>query len=113
MLTRRVIGGNISRWIVVLQEFDLHFISTKSKKSLVFPELISELPVESGDLVLEELPIKGDMFLITSSDPWYGDILIYLQTLKCPTFVSRDERRHIRHQAKNYLIPMIHCIGEV
>jgi hypothetical protein len=41
-------------------------------------ELISEHPVESGDVVLEESPIRGDMFFITSSDPWYGDILIYL-----------------------------------
>jgi hypothetical protein len=104
MLTRRVIGGKISRWIVILQEFDLDFISAKSKKSLVFADLISELPVESGDVMLEESPIRGDMFFITSSDPWYGDILIYLQTLKCPTYASRDEHRCIHHQAKNYLI---------
>jgi hypothetical protein len=71
---------------------------------LVFVELISELPVESGDVVPEESPIRGDMFLIASSDPWYGDILIYLQTLNCPTFASLDERRWIHHQDKNYLI---------
>jgi hypothetical protein len=53
--------------------------------------------------VPEELPIRGDMFLITSSDPWYGDILIYLHTLKCPTSDSHDERWRICHQAKNYL----------
>jgi hypothetical protein len=104
MLTRWVIGGKISRWIVILQEFDLDFISAKSKKSSVFTELISELLVESGDIVPEESPIQGDMFLITYSDPWYRDILIYLHTLKCPTSSSRDEHRHIRHQAKNYLI---------
>jgi hypothetical protein len=104
MLTRRVIGGEISRWMVILQEFDLDFISAKSKKSLVFAELISELPVESGDVVPKESPIRGDMFLIESSDPWYRDILIYLHTLKCPTSSSRDERRRICHQAKNYLI---------
>jgi hypothetical protein len=69
MLTRRVIGRKISRWIVILQEFDLDFVSTKSKKSLVFAELISELPVESGDVMPEESPIQGDMFFITSSDP--------------------------------------------
>jgi hypothetical protein len=91
MLTRWLIGGKISRWIVILQEFDLDFILAKSKKSLVFTELISELSVESGDVVPEESPIQGDMFLITSLDPWYGDILIYLQTLKCPTSASRDE----------------------
>jgi hypothetical protein len=44
------------------------------------------------------------MFLIESSDLWYGDILIYLQNLKFPTSASRDEHRQIRHQAKNYLI---------
>jgi hypothetical protein len=44
------------------------------------------------------------MFFITSSDPWYRDILIYIQTLKCPTSSSRDERRCICHQDKNYLI---------
>ena len=64
MLTRRVIGEKISRWIVVLQEFYLDFVSGKSKKSLVFAELISELPVESGDVVPEESPIRGDMFFI-------------------------------------------------
>jgi hypothetical protein len=104
MLTRRFIGGKISRWIVILQEFDLDFVSAKSNKSLVFTELISELPVESGDNVPEELPIRGDMFCIASSDPWYGDILIYLQNLKCPTSSSRDKHRWIHHQAKNYLI---------
>jgi hypothetical protein len=104
MLTRRVIGRKISRWIVIFQEFDLDFVSAKSKKSLVFAELISELSIELGDVVPEESPIWGYMFLITYSDPWYRDILIYLQTLKCPTSASRDERRWIHHQDKNYLI---------
>jgi hypothetical protein len=52
----------------------------------------------------EESPIQGDMFLIESSYPWYGNILVYIQTLKCPTSASHDEHRRIRHQAKNYLI---------
>jgi hypothetical protein len=82
MLTRCVIGGKISRWMVILQEFHIDFISAKSKKSLVFTELISELLVESGDVVPEESPIRRDIFLIESSYPWYGDILIYIQTLK-------------------------------
>jgi hypothetical protein len=45
---------------------------------LVFTELISELPVESGDVVPEEFPIWGDIFFIASLDPWYADILVYL-----------------------------------
>jgi hypothetical protein len=76
----------------------------KSKKSLVFVELISELSVESGNNFPEESLINGDIFLIASSDPWYGDILVYLQTLKCPSSSSHDEHRRIHHQAQNYLI---------
>jgi hypothetical protein len=104
VLTQCVIGGKISRWIVILQEFDLEFVSAKSKNSMVFAELISELLVDSGDVIPEKSPIKGDMFLIMFSDPWYGDVLVYLQNLMCPTSASHDEHRGIRHQAKNYLI---------
>ena len=43
-LTRRIIGGKYNKWIVILQEFDFDFASTKSNKSLVFAELISNFP---------------------------------------------------------------------
>ena len=75
----------------------MDFVSAKSKTSLVFSELISELPVESGDVIPEESPIKGEMFLIVSLDPWYGDILVYLQDLRFPTSGSRDEHHRICH----------------
>ena len=71
---------------------------------MVFAELISKLPVESGDVTPEESPIKGDLFLISSLDPWYGHILVYIQTLKCPASASHDEHQRICHQVKKYLI---------
>jgi len=46
----------------------------KSKKPLVFVELISELPCE-GDVVYEESFPDKHFFLISSQDPWYGEIL--------------------------------------
>jgi hypothetical protein len=82
----------------------LDFISTKSKKTLVFAKLVSELSVESGNNFPDESLINGDIFLIASSDPWYGDILVYLQNLKFLYFASCDERQIICHQAHNYLI---------
>ena len=44
------------------------------------------------------------IFLISTVDPQYGDIIIYLQTLKVPPHLSRDEHRHLHHVSKNYLI---------
>jgi hypothetical protein len=78
VLTGCVISGKIIRWTVILQEFDLDFISAKSKKSLVFADLILELLVKNGDILPEESLINGDLFLIASLDPWYRDILVYI-----------------------------------
>jgi hypothetical protein len=36
VLTRHIIEGKYNKWISILQEFDLDFASTKSKKLLVF-----------------------------------------------------------------------------
>jgi hypothetical protein len=104
VLTRRIIGGEYNKWIVILLEFDLDFASAKSKKSLVFAELISDFPRLDEDIFHDDSFTDQHIFLISSSDPWYGDILIYLQTLKLSQHLPRDDRRRIRHQAKNYLI---------
>jgi hypothetical protein len=111
VLTRCIIGGKYNKWIVILQEFDLDFSSVKSKKSLVFAELMSDFPRMDEDIFHDDSFIDEHIFLISSSDPWYGDILIYLQTLKLPQHLSRDDRRRICHQAKNYLIIRTHIVS--
>ena len=52
---------------------------------------------------LESLP-DDSLFLIDSSDPWYGDILIYLQTQRFQPSATKDNCRRIRHLAQHYLI---------
>ena len=72
--------GRYSKWIVILSEFDLVFNIPKAKKSLVFVELMAGLRrVSQPQQDLESLP-DDFLFLIDSSDPWYGAILLYLQT---------------------------------
>ena len=76
----------------ILQEFDLKFVSAKSKKSLIFAQLISYFPSEAEELVCEDTFVDEHIFLISTLHPWYGDIIVYLQTQKTPTHLSRDER---------------------
>ena len=70
---------------------------------MVFAELISELPCGEDTIYEESFPDEH-LFLISSLDPWYGDIIVYLQTSKFPSTFSKDERRKLRHLAKNYVI---------
>ena len=86
-----MIGGKYNKWIVILQEFDLEFVSAKSKKSLIFAELISDFSSEAEESVCEDTFVYEHIFLISTLDPWYGDIIIYLQTSQVPTHFSWDE----------------------
>src|SRR5713101_5692287 len=104
ILTRQVLGGKYSRWIVILQEFDLEFSKATSKKSLVFVELMCVLPYASMESEPSDSFSDEFLFLISTTDPWYGDFIIYLQTQIFQPNLSRDYRHRIRHHAKYYLI---------
>ena len=104
ILSRQILGGRYSKWIVILSEFDLVFSTPKAKKSLVFAELMARLPRVSQPVQdLESLP-DDSLFLMDSSDPWHGDILVYLQTQCFRPSATKDDHQHLRHLAQHYLI---------
>ena len=80
ILTCQVLGGKYSPWIVIFQEFDLKFAKDTSKKSLVFAELICDLPCATTESEPNNSFSDEFLFLMSTTDPWYGDLLIYLQT---------------------------------
>ena len=104
ILTRQLIRIKYSKWIVILHEFDLEFERAKSKKSLVFSKLICNLPCsETKNVAVDSLPDES-LFLISSDDLWYGDIIIYLQTQTFWPNLSSTNRHRIRYQARQYII---------
>jgi hypothetical protein len=80
ILTLQVVGGKYSRWIIILQEFYLEFTKSKSKKTLVFSKLICDFPHVDDETKPNYSFPDESLFLISSSNPWYGYILLYLQT---------------------------------
>lgn len=78
ILNRQSLGGKYSKWIVILQEFDLVFTTAKSKKSPVFSKLICSLPSKALPAGVDEQLLDEILSLIRTLDPWYGDIIMYL-----------------------------------
>jgi hypothetical protein len=99
LLSHRQINGKFSRWIVILQEYDLDFTTPKRKKSLILSELLVDFPSDSADPPVNENFLDEHLFLISSTDPWYDDILVYLHTQKFRPHLSHDDHHRIRHQA--------------
>ena len=79
ILTHQVLGGKYSRWIVILQEFDMEFAKATSKKSLAFAELMCDLPYALTESEPNDSFSNEFLFLISTTNPWYGDLLTYLQ----------------------------------
>ena len=92
LLSRRILNGKYTRWVIILQEFDLEFVTPKSKKGLVLAELIFDLPTRMQDTPINDALPDENLFAITTDDPWYGDILTYLQTQKFALHLDRDAR---------------------
>ena len=104
ILTRQLLGGKYSKWIVILQEFDLEFERANSKKSWVFSELICDLPsIETENPTEDSFPDES-LFLISFDEVWYGDIIIYLQTQNFWPDLSSTDCHLIRYQAHQYII---------
>lgn len=104
ILSRQFLGGKYSKWIAIFQEFDVEFTESKTKKSLVFAVLLCNLPSSSNNLTSKALIVDETLFLISSSDPWYGDILIYLQTQTFSPNTSCSKQQCTRYQVKDYMI---------
>jgi hypothetical protein len=104
ILTCQFLGGKYSKWIVIFQEFDLEFAKSKAKKSLVFVELICDLPRADEDTEPKYSLPGESLFLIIMFYPWYGNILLYLQTQHFQPDISHQERRCIHHNSPRYLI---------
>ena len=78
ILTRQALGRKCSEWIVILLEFELEFAKYSSKRSLIFTELVCDLPHITEDTQpLDSLPDES-LFLFSMSDPWYGYLILYL-----------------------------------
>jgi hypothetical protein len=79
LLSHRQINGKFSRWIVILQEYDLKFSTPKRKKSLILAELIMTFPSDTTSSPINTDFPDEHLFYIPSDDPWYDDLLVYLQ----------------------------------
>jgi hypothetical protein len=104
LLSRQQVNEIFSQWIIILQEYDLEFSTPKSKKALVLAELVMALPSDTTSTLVNTNFPDEHLFYITSDDPWYNDLHVYLQTQKFGNHLSRDDRHHIHHQAPRYLI---------
>ena len=66
-----------------------------------------DFPSTGTEIVAEHLIADESVFLIGTLDPWYGDIIIYLQTQTFWPELLQSQRRTIHFQSQQY-----HIVGD-
>lgn len=68
ILGRWLITGNLTWWIIILQEFDLEFPTPKTKKVLVLAYFITNLPTSKVEPAVNDTLPDEHLFLIAIND---------------------------------------------
>ena len=63
---------------------------------LGFVELMTDLPSMDKDMIYED-SFMEHIFLISSTNPWYGNSIFYIHTLKVPPHILRVFSYNIMH----------------
>ena len=66
-----------------------------------------DFPCTNIETVAKQPIADESLFLISTIDPWYGDIIVYIQTQSFRLDLSRSQRRKIRLQSHQY-----HIVGD-
>ena len=103
LLSCHLVQGRAYKWFLILQEYNLKFITPKSTKSLVLASLMENFPSSSTSSLII-INFHKEFLFISIEDPWYGGILLYLCTHKFRHHLSHKDCHRIRHQDTRYIL---------
>ena len=76
-------NGKITRWLLLLQEFDIT-IKVYPRKENVVADFLSRVPKSDDTLAVEDQFFDGHLFVVAVKTPWYADVENYLAVGKLP-----------------------------
>ena len=76
--------GKVTRWLLLLQEFNITMLDRPRKQNTV-ADFLSRIQNTKEDSPVEDKFLDEYLFAVTTKTPWYVDIANYLVTGKLPT----------------------------
>ena len=69
LFDRPVLTGRLMRWLVLLTEFDIQYVTQKSVKGSIVADHLASLPVSGGRAIDDDFPDE-DIAVVTSFSSW-------------------------------------------
>jgi hypothetical protein len=96
-----VTDGRVTRWLLLLQEFDITTVDKPGKDNIV-ADFLSRLTNNSDDSHVEDSFPDDHLFVVSTHSPWYANIANYLIARKIPPHLSPRECRNIIQRSAQF-----------
>ena len=90
LMNKSVTNARVTRWLLLLQEFDITIVDRPAKENIV-ADFLSQLKTDENVPVDDSFPDEY-LFAVSSHSPWYADIADYLVAGKVLSHLSHRER---------------------
>lgn len=88
-----VTNARVTRWLLLLQEFDITIVDLPGKENVV-ADFLSWIKNDDNIPVDDSFPDEY-LFAVSTHSPWYADIANYQVVGKLPSHLSHREKRKI------------------
>ena len=99
-MKKSVTNARVTRWLLLLQEFDITIVDRPGKENVVV-DFLSQLKDDDNTPVDNSFPDEY-LFAVSAHSPWYAYISNYLVARKLPSHLSHREKRKIIQQSSQY-----------
>ena len=100
-MNKPITNGRVTRWLLLLQEFNIMVIDRPGKENQV-ADFLSRLNTEGENVpVFDEFPDEH-LFALATHTPWFADIANYLATGELPQHLSSKEKQRIIRLSATY-----------
>ena len=100
-MNKPITNGRVTRWLILLQEFNITVIDRPGKENIV-EDFLSRIQHEYGTKLVDDTFLDEYLFAVSVQTPWFVDIANYLTTRKIPNHLSPHEKCRIIVQSSNY-----------
>ena len=101
LMNKPITNGRVTRWILLLQEFNIAFVDRAGRENLV-PNFLCCIQHDDGAKPVDDTFLDEHLFFVSIQTPWFAYIANYLATGKLPNHLSPHEKHRIVIQSSSY-----------
>eukprot|EP00253_Pinus_taeda_P012235 PITA_12235 len=100
-MNKPITNGRVTRWLLLLQEFNITVLDRPGKQNTVANFLSKIQNIKEDSSVEDKFPDEY-LFAVTTQTPWFADVANYSVTEKLPSHLFPREKRKIIQESARY-----------